>query len=399
MNIYERLVKNGGVRTNKEGMEQAAGQTSNHSRPIIIFMVGDVMTGRGIDQALPHPSDPRLYEPYMKSAIGYVRLAEEANGAIQKPVEFPYIWGDALEEMGKWRPDVRIINLETAVTTSEDYWRGKDIHYRMHPENIRCLTAAQIDCCTLANNHVLDWGYPGLIETLETLKKANLKSIGAGRNIKEAEAPAVVEVTGKSRVFVFSFGAETSGIPRAWAASKDKPGVNLLKDLSDTPVPQIAEQVRKVKRVGDVVVASIHWGGNWGYEIPGEQIQFAHQLIDEAEVDVIHGHSSHHAKGIEVYQEKLILYGCGDFLDDYEGIGGYEEFRDDLVLMYFASMDSSAGKLVRLVMRPFQIKRFRLNRASAEDARWIGDTLNGECKKFGTRLELDEDNFLILRWK
>ena len=75
------------------------------------------------------------------------------------------------------------------------------------------------------------------------------------------------------------------------------------------------------------MVASVHWGSNWGYDIPREQTVFAHRLIDEAGVDIIHGHSSHHVRAIEVYKDRLILYGCGDFLNDYEGISGYEEFR------------------------------------------------------------------------
>lgn len=79
---------------------------------------------------------------------------------------------------------------------------------------------------------------------------------------------------------------------------------------------------------------------------------FAHRLIDEAGVDIIHGHSSHHVKAIEVYKDKLILYGCGDFLNDYEGIGGYEEFRADLALMYFATVEPSTGKVFDLHMTP-----------------------------------------------
>ena len=379
------------------GMKRTSDQTSKNPNLITLFMVGDVMTGRGIDQALPHPSAPRIYEPYMKSAIGYVELAEAANGPIPKPVDFSYIWGDALEALERLAPDVRIINLETAVTATEDYWKGKGINYRMHPDNINCITAAKIDCCVLANNHILDWGYTGLTETLETIKKVNMKGAGAGRNIGEAEAPAVIEAAGKGRVIVFSFGSETSGIPWAWAASKDKPGVNLLKDLSDKTVWAIAEQAQKVKRRGDIIVASIHWGSNWGYEVPHEQIVFAHKLIDTAGVDVIHGHSSHHVKGIEVYKEKPILYGCGDFLNDYEGISGYEAFRDDLALMYFASMDPSVGKLVRFEMAPIQIKRFKANRSSPEDAQWLRDTLNREGEKFGMRVKLNEDGSLTLQ--
>jgi poly-gamma-glutamate synthesis protein (capsule biosynthesis protein) len=382
----------------KKPRQKPANKPSAIANLITIFMCGDVMTGRGIDQVLPQPCDPVIYESYVRDARRYVELAEKANGPIQQPVSFSYIWGDALEELERVAPDVRIINLETSVTQSADYWKGKGINYRMHPENIHCITAAGIDCCALANNHVLDWGYLGLTETLEALKKVNVKSAGAGQNLAEAETPAVLEVEEKGRVILFSYGSETSGIPFSWAASEDKPGVNLLQDFSDMTVEHIKENVRKVRQQGDMVIASIHWGSNWGYEIPRKQTEFAHELIDTATVDIVHGHSSHHVMGIEVYKDKPIIYGCGDFLNDYEGIGGYEDFRADLALMYFVSVDPSTGKLVCLHMKPTQIKQFRANRTSRSDALWLRDTLNREGKKFGTRVELDDDNTLILQW-
>jgi poly-gamma-glutamate synthesis protein (capsule biosynthesis protein) len=268
----------------------------------------------------------------------------------------------------------------------------------MHPENIHSLTAAKIDYCSLANNHVLDWGYAGLTETMETLKKANINIAGAGLNIKEAASPAVMEVEGKGRVVVFSYGLRTSGIPFIWGASKDRPGVNLLRDLSEQSVQNIKTEVEAVKQQGDIVVASIHWGSNWGYEIPLEQTEFAYKLIDQAGVDVIHGHSSHHVKGIEVYKEKLIIYGSGDFLNDYEGINGYEEFKNDLALMYFVSVDPLTGKLEQLQVAPIRIQHFRANRASRADALWLRDILNREGKNLGTRTEIDQDNTLTLRW-
>ena len=121
-------------------------------------------------------------------------------------------------------------------------------------------------------------------------------------------------------------------------------------------------------------------------------------MIDHAGVDIIHGHSSHHVRGVEVYKEKLILYGSGDFLNDYEGIGGYEKFRADLALMYFVSVDPSTGKLLRMQMTPTQIRNFKVNRASRVDALWLKDTMNREGKKLGTRVELDKDNRLTLHW-
>ena len=377
---------------------KAVDTATNIPNAITIFMCGDVMTGRGIDQVLPHPSDPTIYESYMKSARGYVEIAEEVNGPIDYPVGFSYIWGDTLKELDRVAPDIRIINLETSITKSNDYWKGKGINYRMHPENISSLTAAKIDVCSLANNHVLDWGYSGLLETLATLKKVNIKISGAGRNLLEAQTPAVIKVPDKGRVIVFAFGLGTSGVPSIWGAAAKRPGVNLLRDLSEKSLFDIQEKVLNVKRRGDIVVVSLHWGSNWGYGIPREHTIFAHRLIDEVDVDIIHGHSSHHVRAIEVYKDKLILYGCGDFINDYEGISGYEEFRADLSLMYFATVDLSTGKLVGLQMTPTQIRRFKVILASNVDTLWLKETLNREGTTFGTKVKVIEDNRLTLQW-
>ena len=371
-----------------------AREEHDQSGLVTLFLAGDVMLGRGIDQVLPHPSDPRIFEPNLHSAMDYVEIAERANGPIAKPVDFAYVWGDALDELERRRPNVRLINLETTVTKSVEP-APKGINYKMNPDNAPVLTALRLDGCTLANNHVLDWGYPGLLETLETLRKSGVKSAGAGRNRQEAAAPAIFPVPA-GRVVVFAFGSATSGIPRSWAATETSPGVNLLPDLSARTVRAVSQQIRTVKRRGDLVVASIHWGGNWGYAVADEQVAFAHELIDAAGVDVVYGHSSHHPKGIEVYRGKLVLYGCGDLLNDYEGIGGYEDFRDDLSLMYLPTFQASDGTLGALAMVPLQIRNFRLNRASAADAAWLCDSLNREGKRFGTRVQLDPDNAISL---
>lgn len=367
------------------------------SNLVTMFLCGDVMTGRGIDQILPHPSDPGIHEAYTKTATGYVQLAEEATGPIPRPVAFAYIWGDALEELARLAPDARIINLETAVTRSNK-WEDKGINYRMNPENVACFTVARIDCCVLANNHVMDWGNAGLVETVDTLRTAHLKTAGAGRTLREAEAPAVLEIEGKGRILVFAYGSTTSGVPWHWAATEDTPGINLLTDFSDETVEHIKACVQDVKQPSDIVVASLHWGTNWGYDVPRPHRTFARRLIDEAGIDVLHGHSSHHVKGIEVYRGKLMLYGCGDFLNDYEGISGYAEYRGDLSLMYVATVEPSTGNLVSLRMIPMQVKHFRENRASREDTEWLRNILCREGKRFGTRVTVEPNHTLTLQW-
>jgi poly-gamma-glutamate synthesis protein (capsule biosynthesis protein) len=369
---------------------------SGERQQLTVFLCGDVMTGRGVDQALPHPSHPRIHEPSVDDAREYVRLAEAANGPVPRPVALPYIWGDALGELARVAPAARVVNLETSITRSDDYWRGKGINYRMHPDNVGCLTAAGIDVCTLANNHVLDFGYSGLLETLDTLGRAGLRTAGAGRDLAQARTPAVIDLAAGSRLLVWGFADETSGVPAVWGATSDRPGVDLLPDLSEATARAIGERVGPVKRSGDVVVASIHWGSNWGYDVPRAQQRFARRLIDGG-VDIVHGHSSHHPRPIELYRDRLILYGCGDFLNDYEGIGGYEEFRDDLTLMYFPTVETPTGRLESLRLTAMQIRNLRLNRATSADVRWLRDTLHRVSRPFGCEVELDAAGDLLVR--
>jgi poly-gamma-glutamate capsule biosynthesis protein CapA/YwtB (metallophosphatase superfamily) len=363
-----------------------------------LFLCGDVMTGRGIDQALRHPVNPILYEPYVRDAREYVALAEKANGPIPRPLSFDYIWGDALRELERAEVDLRVANLETAVTSAETPWPEKGIHYRMHPQNIGCLRSAKISACALANNHLLDWGYDGLSETLKTLHAAGIARAGAGNDSEEAMQPAVLNTPGNGRLLLFSFGSRTSGIPQDWRATSISPGVNLLDDLSEATAARVADQMRVHQRTGDLIIASIHWGRNWGYEIPRDQIAFAHRLIEEG-IAIVHGHSSHHVKAIEVFKDRLLLYGCGDFLTDYEGISGYEMFRGDLAQMYLIELDSGSGELIAARLVPMRMRRFRLERASAADAKWLCNLQNHLGKQFSTGATLEKDNSLILEWR
>jgi poly-gamma-glutamate synthesis protein (capsule biosynthesis protein) len=361
---------------------------------ITLFLCGDVMLGRGIDQVLSHPSDPRLYEPYVTSAAEYVELAERAHGKIRRPVGDDYVWGDALRELDRAGAAARIVNLETAITTADEP-APKGINYRMHPGNIGCLTAAKIDCCVLANNHVLDWGRAGLADTLATLREAGVRAAGAGLDQADAAAPAVVEPAGGGRILVFGFGATSSGIPEAWAARRERPGVNLLPDLSPDTRSRLGREAARRRHPGDILIASVHWGGNWGYPVPLEHRRFAHGLIDAAGFDVVHGHSSHHPKGIEIYRGRVILYGCGDFLNDYEGISGSEQYRGELSLMYLPRFARGTNALLELQIVPFIIRNFRLQRASGADAAWLRDVLDRESRRFATRVTLTRGDVLV----
>jgi poly-gamma-glutamate capsule biosynthesis protein CapA/YwtB (metallophosphatase superfamily) len=352
----------------------------------VLFLTGDVMTGRAIDQLLPHPGDPTLRESVVSDARTYIRLAEQRNGPIPAPIDFAWPWGEALEIVDQFAPDVRLLNLETSITAGGEFARGKGVHYRMHPDNIGCVAAIRPDVCALANNHILDFGYLGLAETLRTLENAGIHSAGAGLDVKSAERPAVV-----GHVVIASCGMGSSGIPHDWAATGRRPGVAYVSDMSDRSADAIAGRVLPLRGVGDIAVVSVHWGSNWGYEIDSAQIRFAHRLID-AGIDLVHGHSSHHPRPIEVYRGKLIMYGCGDTIDDYEGISTYESYRHELRLLYFASVDECVLRMV-----PMRMRRMRLERAPEEDAAWLCASVTEMSRSFGTRVETAADGVLIVR--
>jgi poly-gamma-glutamate capsule biosynthesis protein CapA/YwtB (metallophosphatase superfamily) len=364
---------------------------------LALFLCGDVMLGRGVDQILPNPGNPILYERMVRDARTYVDLAARVNGPIQHPVDWSWPWGDALPLLAAAHCDVRIINLETSITTSDDYAKSKAVHYRMNPANVAALAAVQPDVCVLANNHVLDFGRSGLLETLDTLAASRLRAAGAGRSQREARSPAVVPIprTG-GRVLVFAFGSPSSGIPYGWAATGDLPGVRFVPALTEDAADDLCRQIRDVRQPGDVTVVSAHWGSNWGYRVDMDQVRFAHRLIDGG-VDLVHGHSSHHPRPLEVYQRKLILYGCGDLVDDYEGIGSHKEFRDDLRLLYLPRLDPRSGELLELHMAPLQARQMRLHRAASGDARWLRKVLDKISRRFGSRVDLGPDGLLTLR--
>ncbi|MDT5051702.1 MAG: hypothetical protein QOF66_68, partial [Mycobacterium sp.] len=260
-------------------------------------------------------------------------------------------------------------------------------------DNVGCLTAIRPDVCALANNHILDFGYQGLTDTLRTLDDAGIRGAGAGLDANGAERPAVVGLADGTRVVIASCGMGSSGIPHGWAATRHRPGVAYVSDMSDRSASTIADRVLAVKGHDDIAIVSVHWGSNWGYHVDAAQIRFAHRLIDEG-VDVVHGHSSHHPRPIEVYRGKLITYGCGDTIDDYEGISTFEAFRHELRLLYFVSIDSECGTVLHMV--PMRMRRMRLERAPDQDAEWLHATVAEMSRRFGTRVDNAPDGLLTV---
>ncbi|MEU6584643.1 CapA family protein [Nocardia sp. NPDC046763] len=371
--------------------------SSPQQSPVTVVLGGDVMLGRGVDQIQPHPGDPLLCEPWVDDARRYVELAEKTNGSIPYPVGFDWPWGDVGPMLDQLAPEVRLINLETTITIDGVFAPAKGIHYRMNPANIATLKAFRPDACALANNHILDFGNRGLRDTLDALAAASIRSAGAGTSIAAACRPVVVEPAAGRRVVIVSVASTSSGVPLGWAAQHDRPGVWLAGDpLGRAVADHVAAQALAHKRPGDILIVSVHWGPNWGYGIGQSEIQFAQRLVD-AGVDIVHGHSSHHPRPVEIYHGRPILYGCGDVIDDYEGIPGYGSYRPELRLLYLVSVDPG-GQPTGIRLLPMRIRRMRLEHASRADADWLGKTLTRISRRFHTHIERGADDLLEIRW-
>lgn len=359
-----------------------------------LFLAGDVMLGRGVDQIQAQCCAPRLHEGYVTSARDYVTLAERVCGKIPRRVAPAYVWGDLIEDLDARSVDLRLVNLETAITSDGAHDLHKGIHYRMHPGNVAVLTAARIDAVTLANNHTLDWGRAGLAETLVVLDDAGISRAGAGWDGEEAFGACHLPLAG-GRLVLYSVALGDSGVPASWAAGPGKPGV--ARGAPDELVARLAARIAGSRQPGDIVILSIHWGDNWGYPIDPSHRVLAEAMAEQG-VDLVFGHSSHHPRAAAVTSGRLVLYGAGDLINDYEGIGGNEMFRPDLVLGYVADLRQDGGALVALEMLPYRLNRFRLERADKVTLGWLADTLDREARGFGGRVIETPQATLQLRW-
>jgi poly-gamma-glutamate synthesis protein (capsule biosynthesis protein) len=308
---------------------------------------------------------------------GDVMLGRLVSDAIkQMPPERP--WGDVLPIMAA--ADVRIVNLECAITTHTKPWTRteKVFHFGADPVAIKVLSAARIDAVSLANNHVLDFNETGLFDTLQHLDQAGIAHAGAGRNLDEAKRPAMLEADGVRIALI----ALTDNEP-AFAASATQPGT-YYQPVSTAPatLAQIKGTVQAARAAGaDIVVLSNHWGPNMVQHPPPYFCEFAQAMI-ELGVDVYFGHSAHLFQGVEIYGGKPILYDTGDFIDDY-AIDPW--LRNDWSFLFVLTLE--AGRLERLELWPVtlsQVAEVRL--AQQPDRTQLCRRMRSLSEAFGTHL-------------
>ena len=200
--------------------------------------------------------------------------------------------------------DYRIVNFECPVCTSDTPSIDKTgPSFKCDASAVELLTYAGFDCATLANNHFFDFGQPGVDETLATLEQSGIDHVGGGPNLQVASKTLYKQLKGKTVAFIncaeheFSIATEQSG------------GANPLD-----PVRQY-RAIRESRCNADYVVIIIH-GGIEHYDHPTPRMQETYRFFIDAGADAVINHHQHYPNGYEIYHDKPIVYGLGNFCFD-----------------------------------------------------------------------------------
>lgn len=312
--------------------------------------------------------------------VGDCMLGRLVNQVLkQKPPDYP--WGDTLSVLKQ--ANARFINLESVLSDHGRPWSTtpKVFHFRSDAKNIAILETAKINAVSLANNHILDYEYEAMFETISLLDKKNILHAGAGGNIEEASKPAFLN-TGGTKIAFLAF---TDNEP-LWQATHEKPGTFFVPvNFNDNRAKRLFKIVEENRQNCHLLIISAHWGPNWGYRPPPNHIPFAHKLID-AGADIIYGHSCHVFQGIEIYKNRPILYSTGDFIDDY-AVDEIERNDESFIFI----VETEDNRITGLKLYPTLIKNFQARLALRERARQIGFKMQKLSQEFQTPVKWIKD--------
>ena len=200
------------------------------------------------------------------------------------------------------------------------------------------LEDAGIDGVTLANNHTLDANAPGLQETMENLDRAGISHAGGGMDLTSAREPMIFNL-GDTKVGVLSY-QNVPSYEWAWATEDTAGTAPLQANI-------LREDVQRLKRRVDVVVVMPHWGEEYTATPEPGQVDLAHQALD-AGADLVVGGHAHWPKGMEIYRDKPIFYGVGNFLFD-------QDWSEETSTGIFAEITLYEDRIIQVRPVPFVV--------------------------------------------
>ena len=380
---------------------------------------------------------------------GDVMLGRLVNNVLANN-EFTYVWGDTIDIIKG--ADFSLINLECSISLRGKEWNKtfKVFHFRAHPDAINVLTSAAIDYVALANNHTLDYDVEALLDTVNLLSKNNIYHSGAGKNLEEAMEPAFMKKKLKPNsnkiCWTENYDYEENNIDKnaitigvisltdnepQWEAKGNSAGINYTPITLDSEIYyyRLKNCIEKVRKQSDLVIVSSHVGPHFREKPSEKYVNFAHTIL-EFGADIYWGHSNHMPQGIEIYRhnndkdnnnsntnnnKKIIMYDCGDFIDDYAINSNY---RNDLSFIFLLHLNidkknyqlgnnnnnannNKENVLLRngiIELIPIKINKFRVNTIPFDDsdADLIIAKMFKRCTNLGTKCLIDKKKKRII---
>lgn len=235
------------------------------------------------------------------------------DGGVPRDEMFEYGFREVLPAVAGH--DLFLVNLECPFTTSTEKI-PKNFNFKARPELVNVLTAGGVDVVSLANNHLMDYGAKGLLETLDVLDASRIHYFGAGRTLSAAREPAIVDVKGVKVAFLgYFFLGERNIEPPEVFAEEAKPGVAGRPKTS--PVEEMEKMIREdiavAKTRADLVIPFFHWGREGTAVLEPYQQPLAYAAIDSGAAAVLGSHP-HVLQGMELYKGAPIIYSLGNFV-------------------------------------------------------------------------------------
>ena len=243
--------------------------------------------------------NPVMAQEIVINAVGDIMLAGSGDAAYQRlGCDYPF----AATTAELHRGDLAVGNLEAPLSRSGVEFMYKKFRFRADPSCASALKRAGFSVLTLANNHIMDFGEPALLETIQHLGNNSILSAGAGRNLAAARQKALLTVKGARIAFV----AYSMTLPVEFFAAAERAG-------TAPGYPRFyREDIAQAKSSADYVIVSFHWGMEGADTPHPNQVAAAHAAID-AGADVVLGHHPHVLQGIERYRKGIICYSLGNF--------------------------------------------------------------------------------------
>jgi len=285
---------------------------------------------------------------------GDVTFANHFEHYVGKRYTYPFARLSILREA-----DLAMVNLENPLTRAR-HGRAKQYVFRARPDYWRVLKYGGIDIVNLANNHIYDYGAQGLLETIAILDSVGIQHVGAGKNMKEARRPVIIQKKGIRIAFLAYYGLRPhSG---CHPAQKDSAGT-ALRYLNF-----IRQDIGKIRNKVDYILVTFHWGLEKEHYPQKEQIYVAHKTIDYG-ADAIIGHHPHVLQGIEKYKNRIIAYSLGNFIFG----GNSRTYEESIILRLF--LRGSHKPAIKAECIPIKIKYWQPSLLNAAGSKALGDSL------------------------